>query len=524
MKTTKKLLALALAVLLVMSLATTAFAYTIKLTGNNDSPTAGHTYDVYQIFTGRLENGVLSDVKYGASYLPEGTTTNTLVPEDVLNNLNDAKAFADALVGSEDLKAAVGQLKEANNWTMENVVPGYYLIVDATKELPENHTRSAYIVQVVDDVNMAPKSGVVKIEKKVQDINDSTDSALSDLQDSADYDIGDHVPYTITAQFTDIAEFDEFYVQITDTMSKGLTYDNNAVITMNYTVINEAGETVPGTLVVTNNFDLVETDYSGEEEKYEGGKVYTFTCADIKALVENEGNLVSATITITYTAELNTEAETGEPGNPNKVNMTYDREPDQEGTGENRGTTPDDTNIVFTYKLNVNKFTKNGEDEIALPGAKFTLDKLVDGNWVSVALIADGATFSATGLDDGIYRLTETEAPAGYNLLTDPIYFKVTAVHDTDSADPKLTDLVVVELEKDEEGNLKEVVLEDGNLGNFTATELDGAISTKVENKAGATLPETGGMGTTLFYVIGGLLVAGAVVLLVTKKRMGAAA
>ncbi|MGM9538975.1 MAG: SpaA isopeptide-forming pilin-related protein, partial [Candidatus Onthomonas sp.] len=116
----------------------------------------------------------------------------------------------------------------------------------------------------------------------------------------------------------------------------------------------------------------------------------------------------------------------------------------------------------------------------------------------------EGTTFTFSGLDDGDYRLTETTTPAGYNTIED-IYFTITAEHEIESDNPALTSL---------SGNVTT-----GEI-TFTSSTTEGSLSTNVVNKAGSTLPETGGMGTTIFYVLGGILVVGAVVLLVTKKRM----
>ena len=116
----------------------------------------------------------------------------------------------------------------------------------------------------------------------------------------------------------------------------------------------------------------------------------------------------------------------------------------------------------------------------------------------------EGTTFTFSGLDDGNYRLTETKTPAGYNTIED-IYFTITAEHDVLSDNPALTSL---------SGNATT-----GEI-TFTSNTAEGSLSANVINNAGATLPETGGMGTTVFYVVGAALVVTAVVLLVTKKRM----
>ena len=168
---------------------------------------------------------------------------------------------------------------------------------------------------------------------------------------------------------------------------------------------------------------------------------------------------------------------------------------------------------MFTYKTVVNKVTKNpayveGGSEpkyIPLKGAGFTLyKKNASGEFVAVGSEVKGeemTTFEWKGLDDGDYKISETTPPAGYNTIAD-IEFTITAEHEVLSDNPTLTSL---------SGGDK-----------FTGKVETGALSADIENNKGSTLPETGGMGTTIFYVLGSVLVIGAAVLLITKKRMGA--
>ena len=521
----KKIIALALALIMVLGLATTVSAdeptgFTIHLNGTTQKPTAGHTYTVYQIFVGDLEElnneQVMTNIKYGTGY---GTAGAEVTAAD-LAAITDAREFADDLVTHGKLKTPFGKLEEGNSWTLKGVPAGYYLIQDTTAELPVGHTRSTYIVEVVGNVDVSPKSTVVDVQKKVKDINDSTDTQMSAWQDSADHDIGDTVPYQIVSNIDDIELFKTYRVAFNDVMSKGLTYDENAVITMQYTAINADGEEVTGTETVTENFAYTRKAYDGEEAKYAEGTVHTFTCTDLKALVADKGNLVKATITIDYTCTLNENAVVGAAGNPNMVNMEYDREPDDDQPDRNPGKTPWDVCIVFTFKTDVNKVHQTGVGAdgkpvyAALSGAEFKLEKydLKTNSWKEIKVVKNdaGTVFSFNGLDDGKYRIVETKAPAGYNKI-DAIYFTVTATHDVEAADPKLTDLQATQTEAD---------LKAGEIATFDVVLKDGAISTDVVNEAGVELPETGGMGTTLFYIIGGLLVAGAAILLITKKRM----
>lgn len=142
-----------------------------------------------------------------------------------------------------------------------------------------------------------------------------------------------------------------------------------------------------------------------------------------------------------------------------------------------------------------------------MAGAKFKLEKkLVNGSYKEVATVSTtaGSKFEFKGLDDGEYRLTETETPAGYNSIA-PITFKVTASHETESDMPKLTDLNGEKVS----GEIK-----------FEKDVNAGSLTTDVVNKKGSLLPNTGGIGTTLLYLAGSILVVGAGILLVTKKRM----
>ena len=146
-----------------------------------------------------------------------------------------------------------------------------------------------------------------------------------------------------------------------------------------------------------------------------------------------------------------------------------------------------------------------------MKGAKFELFKQnEDSTWKSLGEQAGTGTdenkFAWSGLDDGIYKLVETKVPDGYNKLVDQI-FTVTGTHDSESDDPKLTDLT---------GNVTTGTI------TFDKNVTNGSLSTKVENRSGSLLPSTGGIGTTIFYVVGVVLMLGAGVLLITKRRMSA--
>lgn len=481
MKYFKKIASLVLALALALVLAVPAMAantYTIT------APNNGHTYEVYQIFTGDLYNGVLSNVKWGQN----GTgTTGAAVPDSILEELEKA-------TGTDTEKLAVITKYVNLSSTPYNTVvggtpltgvpAGYYLIKDVDGALAgENDSYTTYIVEVVDDVTIAPKSDVPEVEKKVKDTNDSTGDT-SGWQDSADYDIGDSVPFQLTATLADnVSAYTTYKVVFHDTLSKGLTYNNDAKVYI------DGKETSGFTVTATVNAD--------------GTTTLTVSCDDVKAL----GASNSSVITVEYTATLDDDAVLGSAGNPNEVYLEYSNNPNKSEAGNNEtGNTPTDKVIVFTYKVIVNKVDGEGAP---LTGAEFTLEKYnkETGEWEAITAVKndEGTTFTFSGLDDGKYRLTETKTPAGYNSIA-PIEFTITAEHDVLADDPALTSL---------SGNATT-----GEI-TFTSSTAEGSLSTNVVNKAGSTLPETGGIGTTIFYVLGAVLVVGAGVVLVTKKRMG---
>lgn len=502
MKHMKRFASLFLAMLMVFAMTATAFAVdetTYSITINNS--TEGHTYEAYQIFTGDLSNKVLSNIKWGSSVSNSATLGNAAAVAEKLdtNYTGEDKITLDGLLEMITLGNPVANSGETSNpYVISGLAAGYYLVKDKDGSVTgEGDAYTEYIIKVVSNVTADPKSDVSKVEKKVKDINDSTDDAMTGWQDSADYDIGDSVPFQLKATLANnVSSYTTYKVVFHDTLSKGLTYNNDAVVKI------DGKETNGFTVTSTVNAD--------------GTTTLTVSCDDVKVL--GAGN--SSVITVEYTATLNENAVLGSAGNPNKVYLEYSNNPNKSEAGNNEtGNTPEDKVIVFTYKTIVNKVTKNpdydpdvegSKEYIPLTGAEFTLEKYnkETDKWEAITVVKndEGTTFIFSGLDDGNYRLTETKTPAGYNTI-DPIEFTITAEHDVLSDNPALTSL---------SGNATT-----GEL-TFTSSTTDGSLSTNVVNKAGSTLPETGGMGTTLFYVLGGALVLCAGVLLVTKKRMSA--
>ncbi len=455
--------------------------YTISVA---DSDT--HEYTVYQILTGTLIAG-------------ESKLGNPAWGQDAKAD-SDVNSFIDSLEGkasNTEINAIVkAQLKDGasglgvvKKGSAMDVVPGYYMIVDTTAKLAEGDAYSLDIVAVFNDITITPKKGTTQSDKKVDDKNDSgtTEDAVV-WQDSADYDLGDDVPFRLTATIAD--DYDNYTkgykLTFHDTESAGLSFKEDTVEVF-----------VDGTKIDTG-YEVITEDI--------GNETFQVKFANLKDITSVKARSV---ISVTYQSTLTgANVVYGNPGNPNTSHVTYSNNPNDEQAGEN-GKTPDDTVVVFVYKLDVDKVDK---DLKKLTGAEFTLEKvLADTSKVSIGavMIGDKETqFEFAGLDDGTYVLTESKTPAGYNTI-DPITFTVSATHDVEAAAPKLLTLTATGLEKKDGKD----ATTNGELGT-------GIIKTQVINTQGSTLPSTGGMGTTIFYVIGGILVLAAVIVLISKRRV----
>ena len=473
---------LAMALTLVSPAAVLAADYTIT------APNNGHTYEIYQIFTGDYDeqDHALSNLRWGAN----GTgTTGEAVSQDIIdelaaqvNNDNDSEKLA---VVEKYVNFQGTPYATIENGGTQTVPGGYYLIKDKTGTVPDGESATQYIVEIVDNVTITPKTDVPTAEKKVKDTNDSTGDT-SDWQDSADYDIGDHVPYQLKFNLpNNVSVYDTYYLNFADELSAGLTYDTGSAE------------------IFVNGVSAGHLEPSIQNQ----GRYIFWSIANIKAAPYNAGN--NDVITIEYTATLNSDAVIGSTGNPNTLHVEFSNNPNGDGTGS----TPDDTVIVFTYETIVNKVDG---DKAPLPGASFKLEKqLADGTWKLVEEIAAGETteFRFSGLDDGTYRLTETTTPTGYNPIN-PIVFTITADHDVLSDSPELTSVTADGHYVDDQGNQL-----DGTITLTSNEGSEGFLYTDVVNLSGSTLPETGGIGTTIFYIVGGVLVVAAIVVLVAKRR-----
>ena len=496
MKLFKKLASFILAFAMVMAIAMPSVVmavdnYTITITPT----TSDHTYEAYQIFEGKLSNDKLSDIKWGNAITEEGKTAllneyNAKDAADLAEKLSkfaskseQIKAFAKKV--SQYLQNPTSAKAEGNTATITVDKAGYYLIKDQDNSLGENdETYTEFILKVVKNQTVAPKSNKPTSEKKVKDINDSEGTTMTDWQDSADWDIGDKVPFQLKG--TVAADYDNYKVYkmtFHDHESKGLTFNKDSV------KVYVDGKQVTD----TSKYEVVT-------EGLKDGCTFEVKFADLKQISSVKAGSV---ITVEYESELNENAVIGSEGNPNTMHMEFSNNPNNEQGGET-GKTPDDKVIVFTYKTIINKVDPDGQP---LKGAEFKLEKKVGEEWVEKAVVKNdaGTTFTFKGLDDGVYRLTETVTPEGYNTMNpNPLEFTISATHEETAVEPKLLTL---------SGNPKS-----GDVTFYSSLE-NGTLTTNIVNKSGSSLPETGGMGTTVLYAAGTLMILAAAAFLVMKKK-----
>lgn len=511
-----------------------------SITINNNK--AGHTYEAYKLMEGDLHtvdgalmltniewaNGI-DNTKLQAPY--KGMTAKAVAKElagKATQNVASDKAaqFAQQVVkdGALGTVAKTTNTQAGGKYVLDKLTPGYYLVRDKKDSLKGKYDAdTTFILRVVGSTEATPKSDVPSVTKKVEDMNDTTDSAFkastdATWADTADYDIGDEIPYLLTATMPSDKEVDGVKA-FSAYKTYSLTYHDTVANGVSVANVTDAD-------VYINNEKL-----TAEQKKAIGfavektAKGVDFKIADIKKATKTVGEkteqMVKAgsEVKVIYKAKLTDQAvfgnaQNGNKGNDNTVYLEYRNNPNVDGSGDT-GNTPEDTVRVFTYLINV---TKVDQDKAALAGAEFKLEKkLANGNFKtiveSIALKGDSTNvFEMKGLDDGTYRITETKTPKGYNSIK-PITFTVNATHSANPATLEVTDLNV-------NGVSQEAMIGDttNDVPTFTATENNGLVATTIKNEKGLVLPITGDVGTTLFYLAGIALIGGAAVYFKRKK------
>lgn len=369
---------------------------------------------------------------------------------------------------------------------------GYYVVAVPGATLANTSGQYATLVSVDStNVNANIKGSLPTVDKKVQ-VNGNG-------ADTADAKIGDTLTFTLTSTIPDMSAYDTYTFNFKDTLSKGLTYGDITSVTV---------EGVDAPLVKDTDYTVTTTPAAA------GNTLLTVGMTDFK---NKQQTNAGKKITVTYTATLNENAVVGGAGNVNSATIQYSNDPSSTGTGESE---PDKVR-VFTYGFTVDKYTGDNYNDAAtrLAGAEFTLTAKGDTSAIKfVQVNAGSATEDAVyrvakagetagttttittpangkvvfqGLKNGEYTLTETKAPAGYNKLASAIGVKVNGSNDgTDTTN------AIVNITYNN----------DNNDTTYDQTASNGVIP--VQNKSGAILPGTGGMGTIAFTVIGVLVIA----------------
>lgn len=580
MKKMRKLMTVLLTFVMVLGLGVTAGAAETTYTITINSEREGHTYEAYQIFKGDLAGNVLSNIEWGdgisatAQLLDDlkadktfGEGTDNIFNE--ITDFNDAAAIAEKLNNETDDSAKaqafakiVGKYLatipsgtstenkdednagKTKNYTISGLEAGYYLVKDKDGNIPEQDAYTRFILQVVGDTSVKPKSDIPTIDKVI--VDDAKEMETNEAS------IGDTVTYKLTSKVPDMTGYEKYYFIIHDTLSKGLTYDaSKAQLTV------KIGDDV---LDATDDYTATATPVTDKDGNETGGTELKIV---FKNFIQYKDNTVDKRdIVVTYNAILNEEANIG-TANPNTVKLEYSNDPnftykgedepnpDEPDDNEPTGKTPEQVVETFTTGLTITKVGEDGKTPLA--GAEFTLEGEgmnivlvkeekftadVDGTWYklkngtytetaptgnddkydsttikykreevvtakgigkkeeTVKGIVDNekGTLTFTGLGAGTYTLTETKTPEGYNTI-EPIIFTIS--FDTENKVFKCEDNA-----------------------NITLNTTNKMFETTIKNLPGSVLPGTGGIGTTIFYIAGTILVLAAAVLLITKRRM----
>lgn len=586
-----------------------------------------HTYEAYQIFTGTLSKGVLSNIEWGngvnAGDVAEGETKlieaiNAITLSDNTKPFAECKTAADVanvLAGTSESPTAddadiakafasvvgkylTGKPVESDaSGKIAGLSDGYYLVQDkynspaaGTGFTPNTDAKTRYILKVAGkNITATAKSSAPTVVKKVKENTDVSDYSYTygktatsegttltddDYNDVADYNIGDTVPFKLYGTLPDTyADYEHYFYQFNDTLGSEFDFDIDSVeIAVNGSKVDIAN---------------ASTDIRITKDVENSNKFYV-TVEDVKEIAPNATDV----ITVSYNATLNSTAKIGRPGQVNAVDLTYSSNPNEEYVPKkddkpekpgNTGTTVEDKVIVFTYEIDATKVIKN--TNIPLESAKFYLYKNnTDGSrsyysgvktvtmyvggdnpteateeqitagkdlkevtksvWTEVSAPTGESTewtvpetisklvsgkdgkFTVPGVDEGTYYLEETDAPDGYNKLENPIKLVV----DANTLDKTTADMTSVDRQnwqfgsegenQGEKALLDLTLVVDSESANSSTDVNKGKVEFNVENSAGSKLPSTGGMGTTLFYLGGGAMVAVAGIFLITKKRM----
>lgn len=566
MRKVKQIAALAIALVMLMCMSVTAFS--AEETGDKPTRTIevnfkqdGHTYTAYRVFSGDVTEGdskTITNIQWGdgvngdalLTALKEDTTVgdefaDAATAADVanaINKLSDNSAAIDAISAliNENLAAEAGASTSGKSpYTIEVAGDGYYFVKDTgtTPEAPHDAV-TKFILRTAGDtkIEVNAKTDYPDVDKKIIEGEDRV--TVNNVS------IGDTVNYEVTSAVPDMTYYKTYFFQIQDTLDKGLTLAEDSF------KVTIGGKEV--------------TDFTYADQ---GDGKFNLTLNNFISYKDKTGE----PIVITYDAVLNENALIGDESNDNTVKLVYSNDPNQSEGGDPGSTTPDDNNpkgetpdkTVHTYVSAIKVLKLDGATNKPLKGVEFTLKgegvnvvlvqkevftedpegtywALKDGTYTTddpnaegmnqelyadtttkykktmelmskeeaqnsaVAAFVDEETgvVQFTGLGAGEYTLEETKAPDGYKKIN-----KVIVTIDFNKAE-------------DAEGSRWSYSAEYTEGEVLSDKMVDGVVEFTIENNVSVELPETGGMGTTVFYIVGGVMLAGAALaLIVLKKR-----
>ena len=456
-----------------------------------------HAYEAYQIIKGDLIGGQLSNLKWGNGinqFNGKSVNTGDTVSESDLSLITSRS-------GEEVLKlisfaGPSSRVQGTGRVQFEGLENGYYVVKDVTDLSGKDDSNSAWILKTAGDVEVNVKNAKPTVDKQVRTGGDDNSPTWGE---TSDYAMFEDIDFCLSAKIpasSDLSAYNQYKLEFEDNLSNCFTFKNIKSVKAGDTVLNEGAH-----YTITNNSGTLKITFN-----------------DVKGVFGDKWGKQENEIKVIYTASLNENAVISKTAgeninvNNNSVSLRYSNDPYSTST-DKLGKTPEDKVWVLTYGVDNIKYKNQVDASNVLSGAKFRLYTDA-GKSNEVKLIFDSSknvyrpiksgesgteitslwdgTFNITGIDAGTYYLSEVEAPTGYNKCED-ITIVISPVHSENS---------------------------DGQSVRLSFSGETKNMSNSVINKSGATLPSTGGIGTKVFYVVGGLLAAGSGVILVTKKRM----
>lgn len=535
---TKKLLALLLSLVMVLAMGTTAFAANTVPSADDKATVTikgvesgnGVTVTLYQIVKPVYNDAGLE--KYEpviAGSIADVTAPTTDEIADLAQNATSAGSTLTAISMTKDTQT--GNYVSPAVTEDDALGAGMYLVLvkgtGATVYNPMivslNYDKDSALEDgevdaqdnwVLNNVTAYAKSGTPGVDKKIT----STDSNTNANDNGGDVAIGDTVSFEIDTAIPSYSnQYENLKFDIDDTLSAGFDGPSNIAITVDGSPVSQSTDTY----TMTVGTGSLKISFADKYIRANGGK----------------------DVAVTYTAEVNSSAALNYNPNTNKATITFSNDP----TDSSKYGTKDDETYTYTFAIDgilggttttgsyqtheiikVYDGDEDGKVEVIsqstdpldtievtnpLAGAVFTLTNTATNKVYTATSDSNGYLVGFTGLDAGTYTLVETTAPAGF--VTD------TTEH-----------TVVISATYNDNGTLASysITIDGQTTSTYTATytnttpeitEIKGTQDTlTVENTKIPALPSTGGIGTTIFYVVGAVMILGAGILLITKKRM----